>query len=687
MSRRALLHALTFALLTAGCQSRTAQAPRASAEPTPHLSVLLVTLDTTRADSIGPDATGVETPAFNGIASRGVRFRRAYATVPETLPSHSSIMTGLYPAGHGVHQNARALPADVPVVAERLHQAGYRTAAFVSSFVLAKQFGLARGFDVYDDDFSKSPAPADATAPSSSERSSSQTTDAAIAELNRPAAQPRFVWVHYNDPHAPYTPPEPFRTQYVKNPYLGEVAAMDQQLGRLVQAFDRLPGPSALIVVADHGEGLGDHGEAQHGTLVYEATMHVPLVLVGPGITPGTSDATVSTRRIFFTILDWAGLASEHTLRQSGTASPEIVLGEGMKPFLEYGWQPQVMAVTGTFKAIGAGTVETYDLGSDPHESRTLGAGANFPRGLRKAMDDYPVPSPSAARVPPNMDEAARQRLASLGYISASATPVVRKDAPRPADMTALLEVIDKASGLFSAGLYAKAIPLLEQVRARDPYNLDATLRLATAHSMLGDDAQAVALFERAAAMAPESPDVRVYLGLHYAREKDWDRALPLLEQAVVAMPDRVAVLEALVEIHGEQGDVTEAIRLQQKIDTLRTPTPADLVRLGELAMEAGQTSTATAAFEGARALQGAGFAHDLDLGVLYLSAQHFDKARTALDRVASTSPDYPMALFKRAQVSVLLREPDAPARIEAARKGADAETRPLIERERLFQR
>jgi len=344
------------------------------------------------------------------------------------------------------------------------------------------------------------------------------------------------------------------------------------------------------------------------------------------------------------------------------------------------------MAVSGTFKAIEAGKIETYDLASDPRETRNLGAGANFPPGLRKAKDDYPVASPASARTPDNLDEAARQRLASLGYISAGAAPVVRKDAPRPADMAGLLDTIDKASGLFTAGLYAQAMPLLEQIRARDPYNLDATLRLATAHSMLGQNGQAVALFEHAASLAPESPDVRVYLGLHYARTKDWGRALPLLEKASAETPDRVAVLEALVDARTEQDDIADAIRLQQKINSLRSPTGDDLVKLGELEMEAGQTSAATAAFEGARALQGQSFTHDLELGVLYLSAQHFDKARTALDRVPPSSPDYSMALFKRAQVSVLLREPDATARIDAAKKGADAETRPLIERENLFK-
>jgi len=684
MSRRGFLHALAIALLVAGCGGNGASSPAASTSASaPPPSILLVTLDTTRADAVGPDAAGVETPAFNALAARGLRFRRAYTTVPETLPSHTSIMTGLYPAGHAIHENGRSLPAGTPVLAERLHRAGYRTAAFVSSFVLAKQFGLARGFDLYDDAFATTTASPETNA---SERSALQTTNAAIAELQRPATQPRFVWVHYNDPHAPYNPPEPFRSRYSDKPYLGEVASMDEQLGRLVQAFDRLGGPSAIVVVADHGEGLGEHGEAQHGTLVYDATMHVPLVAVGPGVSAGTTDATVSTRRVFYTILDWTGLGSEHSLLRSHAAADEAVLGEGMKPFLEYGWQPQVMAVAGAFKAIEAGKIETYDLASDPRETRNLGAGANFPTGLRKAMDDYPIPSPASARTPENLDDAARQRLASLGYISAGAAPVVRKDAPRPADMTALLDTIDKASGLFTAGLYAQAMPLLEQIRAKDPYNLDATLRLATAHSRLGQNAQAVALFERAASIAPESPDVRVYLGLHYARTKDWDRALPLLEKAAAEMSDRVAVLEALVDARMEQEDIAGAIRLQQKITTLRSPTGEDLVKLGELEMDAGQTSAATTAFEGARALQGASFTHDLELGVLYLSAQHFDKARTALDRVPSSSPDYPMALFKRAQVSVLLHEPDAATRIDAAKKGADAETRPLIERENLFK-
>lgn len=640
--------AVTCTLALASCGGAQRPAPNTPAGPRP--SILLITLDTTRVDAIGPDAAGVSTPAFNAVAARGRRFLQAYAAVPETLPSHSSIMTGLYPAGHGVHENARYLSPNQTVVAEQLQRAGYRTAAFVSSFVLARRFGLARGFDVYDDQFAAGQA----------ERDDAATADAALAELARAATQPEFLWVHFNDPHAPYAPPEPFRTQYAAAPYRGEVAAMDQQIGRVVRAFEqRATGPAAIVIVADHGEGLGEHGEEQHGHLLYQSTMHVPLVIAGPGVTPGVSDATVSTRRIYHTLLDWAGLGSAHSLRSANIDESEVVLGEAMKPFLEYGWQPQVMSVRGTHKAILAGKVEGYDLAADPGERRDVAAGPSLPEALRNALYDYPVPTPGGAPEPASLGTEDRQKLASLGYVSGGATPVVRKDAPRPADMVGLLAVMEQVSTLFVNERYAQAIPLLVKILAADPRNLDATLRLASAHSALGHVAQADAMFARAAALAPSSADVTLYRALHQARGKDWERAVPVLAQAIKDTPDRVPVVEALASIRERQG---------------------------RLAMEAGQTSAAALAFEQARALRGSAFAHDLELGVLYLAARRLPDARAALDRVPASSPGYAMALFKRAQVSVLLHEPDAAARIAAARAHADATTRPLIQSERLFR-
>jgi len=634
--------------------------------PPPPVSILLVTLDTTRADAVTPDVA----PAFTAIAKSARRFAYAYTAVPQTLPSHTSMLTGLYPGGHGLHENGRYLSPKQPLLAERLHAAGYRTAAFVSAFALARRFGLARGFDVYDD----------AVPEPRNERSARDTTDLALAYLARPAAQPLFLWVHYYEPHFPYEPPEPYRSRFAKQPYLGEVATMDEQLGRLVSAFRRRFGASAALIVAgDHGEGLGDHGEQQHGNLMYQSTMHVPLLVAGPGVQPGTTDAPVSTRRIFHTILDWARIDATNSLRG---AENEVVAGEAMKPFLDYGWQPQVMAVDGRTKAILAGRVEVYDVVADPQERHDLAASANLSRAARVTLRNYPVPSVDAAAnaEPPNVSDEERRRLASLGYVAASSKPLVRADAPRPADMTPLFAVEDEAAALFVREEYAKAVPLLVRLLNEDPQNLDAALRLGTCYSMLGRDADALAAYQRAQRIAPRSQDVRQYLGLHYARGPEWQKAIPLLEGVVAESPDRVAALEGLAAVREKQGRFDDAVALWQRVNALREPTPAQLVHLGELAMRAGNTPAAIDAFERAHA------DHDLELGVLYLAARRYDDARNALDRVPPSDPNYPMALFKRAQVSVLLREPDAPARIDAARAHANPLTRELIARERLFR-
>lgn len=665
---------LPFAVLVviAGCGGS-----RDRESPPPRPWILLVTLDTTRADAVGPGAAA-STPAFTGLAARARVFRQAYATVPETLPSHLSLMTGLYPAGHGVHENGRTVPAAAPLLAERLRQQGYRTSAFVSSFVLASRFGLARGFETYDDRL----------APGAVERRSEETAARAIEHLRAAGPEPQLAWVHFFDPHTPYDPPAPYRQRHPDNPYLGEIEAMDAALGRVVEVFEaqasRHKAPAAIVVVGDHGEGLGDHGEQQHGYLVYDSTMRVPLVVAGPGITPGAADAPVSSRHVFHTILDWAGVEAAGSLRSGSPA--DVVLGEGMKPFLSFGWQPQVMAVQGRQKAILAGRIETYNLEADPAERRDLGSVRTLPDGLRRALDDYPVPSIDARQPPSALSDEARRSLASLGYVSGTATPVVRRDAPRPADMVALFPLIDQASTLFVQERYARAIPVLKKILAADPHNLDAVLRLATAHSSLGQNAAALEAFRRAATLAPKSSDARLYLALHYARGDDWARAVPALERIVEEQPERSAAVEGLATVREKAGRLAEAVRLRQKAYTLRPATAAEYTALGRLAMEAGETVAAIDAFEHARRLTGPSFAHDLELGVVYLDARRLTEAREALDRIPPSHDGYAMALFKRAQVSVLLNEPDRAERIDRARRGADATTRALIERERLFR-
>ena len=670
MKLRALLAAaLATALLACARQPVTQQA---------RPSILLVTLDTTRADSIGPEAAGVETPAFNALARAGRRFRQAYAVAPETLPSHASMLTGLYPAGHGVHENGRPLAEAHAVLAERLRGAGYRTAAFVSSFVLARQFGLARGFDTYDDE-RPSGRP---------ERAGKDTTDRAIAHWEGSPSRPHFTWVHYFEPHTPYEPPADFATRFVHAPYLGEVAAMDRELGRLVEAFRKHTAARgaepAILVSGDHGEGLGEHGEAQHGILLYQPTMHVPLVLTAPGLMAGVSDTPVSTRRIFHTVLDLAGVDAANSLRGE---QDEVVLGEAMKPFLSYGWQPQVMAIHARHKGILAGRLEVYDILADPRETRDLGAGAPLPPPMRRSLEEYPVPAPSASPASERLSEDARRSLASLGYVAGTAATAVRKDAPRPVAMAPLFGAIERASALFVQGKYADAIPLLEHILTRDTANLDAALRLATAHSALGHDAAAMSAFRRAADINPRSVDVRLYVALHQARGAEWERAVPELERLAAEMPDRLPVLEGLAIVRERQRRLVDAVSLRKRIHSLREPTASELLRLGTLAMAIQDTAAAIESFEGARSLQGPGFRHDLQLGVLYLATRRLTEARDALDRVPRTHSEYPLALFKRAQVSVLLQEPDRAQRIEAARKRADATTRQLIAAERLFER
>ncbi len=656
-----------------------------SSAPPPRASILLVTLDTTRADAIGPEAIGIETPAFNSLAARGVRFRQAYAVAPETLPSHTSLLSGLYPGGHGVHENGRRVRSETPLVAEELQRNGYETAAFVSSFVLARQYGLARGFATYDDELG-----------GQVERSARETTDRAIAFLDRIATRspgssdpgkPLFLWVHYFEPHAPYTPPPSFLTRFGKQPYLAEVAVMDEQLGRLVQAFERRASvASALVVVGDHGEGLGDHGERQHGHLLYQSTMHVPLVIAGPGVSPGVKNEAVSARHVFHTIRDWAGLGADGSLRDAAPAG-EVVLGEAMKPFLNYGWQPQVMAIEGTRKAIQAGRTEVFDVTADPKEATDLAAAAPVQRSLVDALRDYPVPSPEASRPARGMTEEDRRKLSSLGYVSASAVPVVRKDAPRPADMTHFFEIIELASSRFVAERYKDAIPLLSKILAADPNNLDAALRLATSYSMLGQNDAAMAAFRKAASIAPRSPDVRLYVALHLARGAQWAQAVPMLEQVLVEDPDRLPAISGLAVLRIRQNRPADALALWQKVQAQRTLTPPELLEVGTLAMSLQRTDDAIRAFEDARTRQGSAFRHDLELGVLYLAGRQYAAARDALDRRLAQQPTDPMALFKRAQVSVLLKEDDRERRIQLARNFADATTKPLIANEQLFRK
>jgi choline-sulfatase len=639
-------------------------------------SVLLVTLDTTRADRMGFESDEVETPELEALAARGVRFTQAYSTVPTTLPSHTSMLTGLYPADHGIRENGRRVSQELELLAELLKQKHYSTAAFVSGFPLSSEFGLARGFDHYDDEFGEGRA----------ERPAAETTDQALAFLLQDQGKPAFVWVHYFDAHEPYEPPEPFGSRYVGDPYLGEIAYMDQELGRLIAGFeDRVQGgPWRIIVAGDHGEGLGDHGETLHGNLLYQGVMRVPLILAGSDIAPGEVEKAVSVRQIFDTVLGWAGAEGQAGLL---TENSEPVLAEAMKPYLQYGWQPQFMAVKDGVKIIRSAETEVYDLRVDPEETENLAGGLDLDPQLREALSSYAAQALAERGAgDEELSPESREKLASLGYFGSTERPPLRQGAPNPKDMVHLYRDLDIGASLFITREYEQAITVFSRISEADPTNFAVALRLAVAHSVVGNGQKAMDYFERAGKIDPSSVDLRHYQAMHFLRSGQWDLAEPLFESVLVQTQDRLPALEGLAQVYTRQGRVEDAARLLEKIVQIKDSPGLELARLGELRMARGDTAGAIRAFEKSRDILGEQYTYNLELGVLYLANRQLSDAATSLDKVSTAHPGYPMALFKRAQVSVLLAEPDRTERVKLAWQNADDATRSLIENEQLFR-
>ena len=408
------------------------------------------------------------------------------------------------------------------------------------------------------------------------------------------------------------------------------------------------------------------------------------LVVAGSGVTAGVNDTPVSTRRVFHTILDFAGLASEHSLRRAGRRGRPRRRHEAVSRVwlaaAGHGGRGRRARPSSRARSRPTISIATRAKASD------LGSGVNLSSTLRARLEEYPVPSPEAARAPDTLDDEAKRRLASLGYVSAGAAPIVRRDAPRPADMTALFGDLERASALFTSGDYTAAIPVLTRILAADPNNLDATLRLATAHSLAWPRCAGRRVLQEGRS-----------LGAALLRREDIPRAPLCARQGLGA---RCAAPGA-----GRRGVAGTSAGTRSAGGRSRAagargrcggPASADLPPAHADGRRAGATRTAgderRPDAAGHRGVRGgprkvpAAFTHDLQLGVLYLAARRLPDAAAALDRVPASSPEFPMALFKRAQASVLLGEPDQKARIDAARRHADGTTRPLIERERLFE-
>ncbi|HWX24082.1 MAG TPA: sulfatase, partial [Vicinamibacteria bacterium] len=345
-------------------------------------NLLFVTIDTLRADHVGAwGYAGAATPALDGLAARGVRFAHAETAVPLTGPSHSTIFTGLYPPLHGVRDNVIfTLDERHPTLAVLLKRRGYRTAAFVAAYPVAKAFGFGQGFDEYHENFHEIPIPGQGA-----ERPGNEVADQAIGWLQREAPGPFFAWVHFYDPHAPYTPPSPYRERFAGRLYDGEIAFADAQLGRVLDTLKATGQEknTAVVVMADHGESLGDHDEQTHAILIYESTLHIPLIFAGRGVPRGrvVSDR-VGTVDVLPTVLGLLGVPAPDGLSgrdlrpalEGHSLRPQPLYAESLFGRLNCRWSSLRALTLEDWKLIQGGGTEVFDLAHDPQETRDLSA-------------------------------------------------------------------------------------------------------------------------------------------------------------------------------------------------------------------------------------------------------------------------------------------------------------------------
>jgi arylsulfatase A-like enzyme/cytochrome c-type biogenesis protein CcmH/NrfG len=479
--------------------------------------VLLVTLDTTRADHLGCyGASFAATPNLDALAVRGTRFDRAISPTPLTLPSHATLFSGRVPRRHGVRNNSLfRLGREPELLAEVLRGHGYHTEAFVSSVVLDRITGLDRGFDHYDDTVRVGPREAF----QHEERAAIQTNEAVLGRLDE-LTEPFFLWVHYFDPHLPYVPPQPFRGQFPARPYDGEIAFMDQQFGALLQAV-KTKSDSVLVVVAgDHGESLGQHGEAAHGVFVYQATQRVPLILAGPGVPQArVVKETVGLVDLAPTVLDLLALPaledadgrSLASLFRNGKLERRGYELESFFQTYAYGWAPLRALIRDGYKFVLAPRNELYDLDADPGEVRNV-AGSNRKRAaamqadLRALIDADAPPSASAD---PALAEQAR-RLETLGYVGGRGDD----DEPSidPKNGIAWIEDLEAGRRACQIGDPATGIEALERLLVRNPRNVPALLALAICHLGSGRPDKAVEADLRAETLSPDDDLVQFNL-------------------------------------------------------------------------------------------------------------------------------------------------------------------------------
>jgi arylsulfatase A-like enzyme/Flp pilus assembly protein TadD len=642
-------------------------------------NLLLVTIDTLRVDRVGVygNRTGL-TPTIDRLASEGVRFDAVRAHAPLTLPSHASLMTGRIPPHHGVRDNGTyRLGEAEPTLAAALKPTGYRTAAFVGAFVLDSRFGLARGFDVYDDHYGSRPAHERVEVV---ERPADDVMTRATAWI-RDAGGPWFGWVHVYDPHEPYAPPQPYATTYATAPYDGEVAYVDSALGRMLESLqaagqlDR----TIILVASDHGEGLGDHGERTHGLFAYDSTMRVPVVMwcrdriragvfVEPAGLIDFAPTVLDLLGVSWTAGDGKSLRAPLTGEVRAESEPTAQYFEALNANLTRNWAPLTGIVAGSLKLIDLPVPELYDLEADPSESKNLYARRpDDARRLEQMLDGISRARPA----PPGtaIDSETSARLRSLGYVVAQPSSRPRRFTPAddPKNLVTLDSALDEAMQVSGSGNHAAAAAMLEDVIRQRPDLPLAYDRLAFVHRAAGRLDEAIAVLEQSASKGFADPPVLVSLGTMLQEAGRLDRAVQVLEAAVGMNPQDLEARNRLGTTYAQMGRITDAERAFRGVLDVDPRSPEALTNLGVLYLGAGRVEeakeTLRQALNADPTLTGASNA----LAVALARSGDLAGAVEQWRRLLEQQPDNPDLLYNFGRALLTLNRP--------------AEARPVLER------
>lgn len=656
----------------------------------PRWNVLIITLGSTRADHIGCYGHAAAlTPAIDGLAGRGVLFERASATAPMTLPSHATMFTGLQPPEHGLVTNGMGrLPEELSTLAEILSARGWSTAAFVAAFVLDSKFGLDQGFETYNDDLRGTPRPADLL---HRERPGNVVVDAAIDWLSAHKHKRFHCWIHLYDPHLPYVPhTDEFGDRFADAPYDAEIAFADRQVARVLDFLERegLSERTLVVLAGDHGEGLDEHGEQGHGYLLYQSTLHVPLVIAGPlpearGV---RVPEPVSLVDLFPTVLELLKISPP--ARHSGQSLAGVWRGEPVaprecfamtdEPLLDNGWAPLRSLTTSDWKYIRTPRVELYDLRDDPAETTNLAGErpellADLENTLAALESRMQVREAVAAR-----RTAAEQRtLASLGSNGglADQRPAGDRDLPDVKDKLPLYNRLSEAVHLLEQDRAEEAEPILREVVAADPEfrkalgnlgfclarlgRLDEAIQqyqrvleldtadasvlvnLAAAYAAQGKTDEAIRHYEAAIAADRHSPVAAYQLGLLSLELKDVRQAESLFVQALERDPTFDPALRAQADLAAQRGDIQMAVARYRAALEANPQSVPTLVNFGILAARMGDLDTAESRLLEAIRVDPGNPQPRHNLGRVYLMRGRPEDTLAQLKAVLAEHPDY----------------------------------------------